>query len=114
MAGCGKSFTRKHALKVHVQTVHENARPFECPICQSTFGHKHLLARHISTVHEVSNSLKASDEPPEVGETVSVELTASEFLGGLAYERDRPFPCNQCRLRFSRQYDLDRHLSSHK
>jgi uncharacterized Zn-finger protein len=49
--GCQKAFTRKHALKVHVKTVHEDSRPFECRLCQSAFGHKHLLNRHLERMH---------------------------------------------------------------
>ena len=49
--GCQKTFSRKSAVAVHVKTVHQDLRPFECRLCQSKFGHKHLLNRHLQRIH---------------------------------------------------------------
>lgn len=51
VSDCQKSFSRKSAVNVHIKTVHQDLRPFECRLCQSAFGHKHLLARHLQSVH---------------------------------------------------------------
>lgn len=44
--GCGKIFTRKNTLSIHVRTAHLGERPFECPDCGRRFAHKHLVSRH--------------------------------------------------------------------
>lgn len=107
--GCGKLFTTSFALDKHIQTVHLDLRPFECRLCQSAFGHKHLLARHMKRYHE-----NADDEPqsqPEVPADEGPVDAASIIAGlsGLTYEAERPFACPDCRRRYFRQYDLDRH-----
>ena len=43
---CGKSFY-KHYLKLHISTVHEGARKFECKNCKINFSQKASLNLHI-------------------------------------------------------------------
>ncbi|EPQ32408.1 uncharacterized protein PFL1_00604 [Pseudozyma flocculosa PF-1] len=44
--GCGRTYTRKSGLSIHIRTQHLGERPFECPGCRKKFAHKHLVARH--------------------------------------------------------------------
>lgn len=114
--GCDRIFTRKFAMQKHVQTVHLDLRPFECPICQSSFGHKHLLKRHMDKCHSDSAQQEDVDKSENNVTTEACDLldASSMILGlsGLAYEAERPFACPSCRARFIRQYDLDRHAKS--
>ena len=34
---CGASFTRKPALKIHIETIHEGKRPHTCLFCALQF-----------------------------------------------------------------------------
>lgn len=109
--GCGKTFSRKYALQKHVETVHLDIRPFECRICQSSFGHNHLLTRHLKSCHGEDRSDAEAEvevqEQPDDNPADAASIIAG--LSGLTYEAERPFACSNCRLRFFRQYDLDRH-----
>jgi len=47
---CHSTFTSPWNLKVHLQTIHENVRPFSCPTCGKSFKQRiHLLGHSIST-----------------------------------------------------------------
>ena len=32
--------------------VHEEKKPYECPICQTRYAHRTAMVNHISSVHE--------------------------------------------------------------
>eukprot|EP00092_Neocalanus_flemingeri_P029541 GFUD01032084.1.p1 GENE.GFUD01032084.1~~GFUD01032084.1.p1 ORF type:complete len:464 (-),score=93.06 GFUD01032084.1:57-1448(-) len=48
---CGKVFTSKQRLKLHVQVVHENQKPFECEECKKLFARQDTLRQH-KLIHE--------------------------------------------------------------
>jgi len=43
---CGKTFGCDNNLKRHIETVHENLRPFKCDVCSKAFGLKKTLQEH--------------------------------------------------------------------
>lgn len=45
---CGKSFTRKDVLKVHM-LIHSDSRDFQCEVCGLSFRSKFHLQRHMNT-----------------------------------------------------------------
>ena len=48
---CGRAFSQKSALNVHVDAVHSKTL-HSCPVCQQTFSWKRALQRHVQAVHE--------------------------------------------------------------
>lgn len=101
--GCNKILSSKKILDVHIKTTHLKHKPFACDVCDSRFGHKHLLVRH-KRIHD--REQQESGEPEEPSNEVNIrELT------GLEYE-ERQIPCSVdgCLYRFTRVYDLERHL----
>ena len=46
---CENSFSRKHSLKAHKASVHENEKPFKCSTCDAQFSQKGYLKVHISS-----------------------------------------------------------------
>lgn len=42
---CGKRFTQKSSLNVHMRT-HRAERTFQCTVCHRAFTHRTLLERH--------------------------------------------------------------------
>ncbi|XP_030833220.1 histone-lysine N-methyltransferase PRDM9-like isoform X2 [Strongylocentrotus purpuratus] len=55
---CGKGFTAKHSLQLHVRAVHEKLKPYECDICgkRSSVSHHH-------NVHVLMHKKKGQHKP---------------------------------------------------
>ena len=49
---CSKIFTHKSNLNKHIKIVHEGKKPYACSICSSAFATKQSLKKHIDGVHE--------------------------------------------------------------
>jgi uncharacterized Zn-finger protein len=39
-------------LKIHIESVHEKLRPFQCTICSKCFSQKRSLRAHLQAIHE--------------------------------------------------------------
>ncbi len=48
---CGKSYTQRNSLLIHVRTVHAGERMFVCPFCAFSFSQKSNLTTHIERIH---------------------------------------------------------------
>ncbi|KAL5965303.1 Gastrula zinc finger protein xFG20-1 [Taenia solium] len=51
---CGKFFTQKSNLKSHLKAVHESKKPYACEVCCKTFTQKSNLRSHLKAVHAVT------------------------------------------------------------
>ncbi|OLL21984.1 Transcription factor IIIA [Neolecta irregularis DAH-3] len=114
MINCPKSFTRPHALKTHIQAVHEKAKPFTCPFenCSRAFGYKKLLDNHIQRSHTI-HSVPTQPQSDKNRGTMTLDIVGQ--LTGVGYESlGKKIQClyKSCPWRFSRQYDLTRHIDS--
>ena len=49
---CGKSFTAKNGLDIHIGAIHEGKKAFKCDICDYKCSQKGNLKTHVSMVHE--------------------------------------------------------------
>ena len=47
-------------LKRHILCVHENIKPFECPICKLRFKEKSKMKSHIQNLHEEKTLIQCS------------------------------------------------------
>lgn len=131
--GCGRKFTKKGNLQVHIQSVHAKIKPFICGQtdlsnnekvegwsgigCGSTFGTKASLEGHIRTQHlglpatmksggsKLSRKVKQND----LDDSIISSIT------GHNYEAERPFTCLDygCDSRFRKEHDLAIHLELH-
>lgn len=107
-------FSQKHALKVHINRVHEQLRPFICTHapCTKTYGYKAQLTRHIENHH---SGRAPKPRKPRKKLTKLPGLIAQ--LTGVGYEdsgRDIKCVVEECPYRFCRVYDLSLHLRSMK
>ena len=72
---CNKSFSKKGELTVHVDLFHEKNK---CEICANSFANKNKLTRHVKSVHE----------------------------------KKKPFQCEICEKQFSKKNKLKGHIKS--
>jgi hypothetical protein len=96
-------------LKNHVRTVHEQVKPFVCEFegCGRAFGFKKVLQRH-----ELWHTQPA---PPRERKKIVKAVSTIDEIAGTGYEetgRDIMCTVTGCAYRFTREYDLKRHLAS--
>lgn len=121
---CAKSFKSRRALAVHHQTAHLALRPYACTYegCDHAYGHKHLLQRHVGRAHhrheEETSSLIATqpeaDDLNLLAGSLFTSIDASKTLFcphvGSSLPGDETEAAEPCQYRFSRLYDLRRHM----
>jgi general transcription factor IIIA len=120
--GCGKAFTKRGNLNVHMQTVHKNLRQFVCgqvdlsnsrtpelanwggqDACGATYKTKANLEDHIRTKHfgmgTVQNEKKKAKEDgqdvaqPKKNGKAKPKPSVLSRLTGVGYEQDRDIAC---------------------
>ncbi|KAN0066134.1 hypothetical protein ACQY0O_000228 [Thecaphora frezii] len=91
--GCGRKYTRKSGLSIHIRSRHLGERPFECPGCKKKFAHKHLVTRHRRSCHSSGplatlraaqlNRVESCLERPELaaGEAMQTETDSTSPPG---------------------------------
>jgi general transcription factor IIIA len=92
-----------------VRTVHEHVKPFVCEFegCGRAFGFKKVLERH-----GLTHTMPAV---PRTRKKVTKEVGVMDEIAGTGYDlsgRDIPCSVDGCEWRFTREYDLQRHLGS--
>ena len=103
----GKLLTKKSNkanLKMHIESVHEQKKPFKCNICDVGFSHKGYLDKHI---HEEKKPFKCND----CGTSYSRKGNLNRHIKSV-HERKEPFKCNYCDKAFSLKGNLNRHIGS--
>ncbi|KAK2821794.1 hypothetical protein FQN49_007666 [Arthroderma sp. PD_2] len=139
--GCGRSFTKKGNLNVHVKTVHEGEKRFACgetdlstskkvdgwdgrDACGKRYGSKLALEEHVRTAHLGFRNARAERKAKTGGLTAPSSKSASTagpsnvaLLTGQGYAEEsvnRQIPCllAECEHRFRRDYDLWLHMGA--
>lgn len=136
--GCGRGFTKKGNLTMHIKRVHEgkvficgsvelstlnNVEPWDgSDACGHVLKTKQTLEEHIRTAHLGLDYLRKhkrkepdnGDNNPRSRKKVTSALLR---LTGAGYEngsgRDITCLIQDCKNRFMREYDLEMHLESH-
>ena len=70
---CNKDFQSASYLRKHIQCVHEGRMDYKCKQCSEDFSTAHFLKKHVKNVHEGRRDLKlASDKEENSKETDKV------------------------------------------
>lgn len=82
--GCGRFYTKQWNLKIHMESYHENIRPFHCIMCNKSFHVKCLLLKHLknhSEYDEVKQRAKHRKEEKRA-KKLRIEATAASAVTG--------------------------------
>lgn len=134
---CGRNFTKRGNLNVHIRTVHEGEKRFICgetdlstskkiegrtpqDSCGKRYGSKLALEEHVRTAHLGLKNTKAERREqlglPPRSSTRSAGPSNLALLTGDGYveESGRHIPCliEQCQHLFRRDYDLWVHMAA--
>ena len=124
---CDKTLSGKYRLKIHINSVHLNLKPFSCKECDMSFSQKFNLKRHILSVHERSKPFACTDCDKEFGQKINLKNhrrsvhSKEDQLPEMKHFKISPaifnpflkIPCVQCDLRFQSQEKVIEHVESH-
>ena len=58
---CGKNYSNKDSLKVHIHNRHVNEKAFQCQVCPKAFSTTSNLKNHVRTVHLMERPYECVD-----------------------------------------------------
>lgn len=110
--GCGKSFKKLSALKLHINT-HTGKRPFECPWCDKAYFKSTHLAVHMEG-HEEALEEEEEEEKKRHACEACGKVLATKF----SLERHRRvcgvrYKCDLCQKEYERLAWFDDHMERH-
>lgn len=99
---------------MHVVSVHEGLKPFECQFCGQKFPKKHSMLRHVSLVHDRSQLVACTcsicgNEYPSEDHLKTHVLHVHDTTSG---PDRRKFPCKICGAVYLWRSSLQKHYQT--
>jgi uncharacterized Zn-finger protein len=99
------NFGLKSTLKIHIQRVHENNKPFKCDLCDYSASCHQDLIRHIECVHENLKQHKCTICQKNfcLKSTLKIHIQR-------VHENKKPFKCDLCDYSALTHAEARRHI----
>ncbi|KAA8498900.1 Protein glass [Porphyridium purpureum] len=106
---CGMAFAQKNTLKKHVVCVHQKKKAFKCDKCDACFGQSGDLNVHNRTVHDEARPYLCPVGASEgCGATFKLRSHMYKHIR-VVHQKLRPHKCELCLTAFAEKNDLRRH-----
>ncbi|EEC19525.1 regulator of sex-limitation, putative [Ixodes scapularis] len=101
---CGRRFQSPLALVAH-RRVHSGAAPFGCSLCQRSFSKEAHLHRHMDKHASRKDQCPVCQLLCSSGHQLQIHMRT--------HTGEKPYACDLCPRRFTKQVNLKRHLQVH-
>ena len=103
---CDYKTSRNFDLKKHTDSVHEGIKPFKCNICEYECARNDRLKKHIDSVHEGIKPFKCKICDYRTAEK-------RKLMGHIesVHERIKPFKCHICQYKSALKSHLKTHIT---
>ncbi|CAN8015007.1 unnamed protein product [Ixodes persulcatus] len=101
---CGRRFQSPLALVAH-RRVHSGAAPFGCSLCQRSFSKEAHLHRHLDKHASRKDQCPVCQLLCSSGHQLQIHMRT--------HTGEKPYACDLCPRRFTKQVNLKRHLQVH-
>ncbi|XP_077867752.1 uncharacterized protein LOC144357178 [Saccoglossus kowalevskii] len=109
---CSKSFETQRGLKSH--EIRHQLHNFNCNRCDASYTKKDKLIEHIKTTHGLDNLILEQGKRNPSHSLHVKNFDGNETAGpSTVTEKEKPYQCDRCLLRFSRQDYLTKHQVVH-
>lgn len=110
---CGRDFPKPGNVKRHIQTVHENQRPYRCDECGKRFGHKTHRDRHRkSHTPDLPYACQWCEARFRASSRLDRHVSSVHKVSNGSPTRDNEYICKQCGVAFAQKSNLNRHIAS--
>ena len=105
---CGKLFSTRSSLKNHIRIVHEGCKDYKCERCEKAFGTIQELKFHVKVIHEGFKG----DHKCSLCEKMFYTKTRLTKHVQIVHEGKRPFGCDLCGKRFTKKDGVSIHIDT--
>ena len=102
---CGKSFSRKSYLRIHVKIIHEEMQIRKCELCEKSFTSKRTLTDHLKNFHYSKKEFKCDF----CGKACSLKGNLIQHMK-ITHKDMEVMKCLCCDKLFFLKSDLEQHL----